>query len=169
MRTWIWWPIKVTVYLVNKYYDLLTTRQQQVTWPAWSMKMNPALWAFLDLKMALFAFIKTCNQRFWPHWCGHIKTCLFVQVPVQHSHLSVSHSEVSFESGNTGLKVKISVKVWPRERCGARHKSIKHSSSYRLSPSSLRPPDTASSSSLIFLCEAAPSLHPKHITVSSSI
>lgn len=44
------------------------------------------------------------------------KRCWFVLVPGLHSRVFVSHSEVSLGSITTGLKVRISVKVWPRKK-----------------------------------------------------
>lgn len=44
------------------------------------------------------------------------KRCWFVLVPGLHSRVVTSHSEVSLGSITTGLKVRISVKVWPRKK-----------------------------------------------------
>lgn len=68
---------------------------------------------------------------------------------------SVSYRGVSLDSGTTGWKVKISVKVWPKDRGTAGQWSIKQLiSSYHLSPS-------ASTHHWLFLCLLFDSLKSK--------
>lgn len=73
-----------------------------------------------------------------------------------HSQIFTLYSDVSLDSGTTGLKVKISVKVWPEERSTAGHRSMKQTSSYCL----LRFPFPLHPSNVTSLIIYFPPLHP---------
>lgn len=79
-------------------------RKLQKHEPAWYLWENRE---FDLLSSAISVQIKMIKKK---------KRCWFVLVPGLHSRVFVSHSEVSLGSITTGLKVRISVKVWPRKK-----------------------------------------------------